>query len=770
MKDLVKNFFVKKFMKWLKIKKFLTIIWPLAFIFLVVLIFFWKFIFKGLLPIPADAIVGMYHPWRDLLVKEYPQGLPFKNFLITDPVRQQFPWRKLVIDAFKKNQLPLWNSYNFGGTPLLANFQSASFYIFNFLFFIFKFDIAWGILILLQPLLASLFMYFYLRELKLENIVCIFGAIVFSFCGFFVAWMEWGTILHSALWLPLILLSIEKICFHFYQSENSRLQFKNKNLIFWSIIFIFSLTQSFFAGHLQIFFYVFLFSFSYLIWRLFQTKKHRFKLFSLFIIHYSLFIILTSFQWKPTFQLIKLSAREVDQTDWRQPGWFIPWKHLVQFLAPDFFGNPTTMNYFGEWNYGELVGYLGVIPLLLAFLTIFSKKNKFNIYYLVLTILILSFALPVPWGKLPYILKILFISTSQPTRLLVLVDFCLAILAAFGAQQVVVKKQKFKPVFIFILIYGVLWIVTFKWQLVVSQRNLILPTVILVGGVILLACLNLKKIPAKLVLGGLLFLTTFDLFRFGWKFLPFTKKEWLFPSTRVIDFLKKDKEIFRIMSVDPRIFPPNFSAIYKIQDIAGYDPLYLLRYGELIAASERGKPDINPPFGFNRIVIPQNFESKIIDLLNVKYILSLNDLSSPKLTLVFKEGDTRVYFNKNYFPRAFLVEGVIYSPSKKIAIQEVFKNEDFLDKLAIVEDFSLLGKLKSSPLLSEEKVDLKEYQENKVKLEVFTVIPRLLVITDSFYPGWRVYINGKEDKIYRVDYNFRGVIIPTGKNEIIFLF
>ena len=763
-------------MNWLKIKKFLTIIWPLAFIFLVIIIFFWRFIFKGLLPIPADTIVGMYHPWRDLLATNYPQGVPFKNFLITDPVRQQLPWRQLVIDSFKKGQLPFWNPYNFGGTPLLANFQSAPFYIFNFLFFIFNFDIAWGILIFLQPLLSGLFMYFYLRELKLENIICIFGAIVFSFSGFSVAWMEWGTILHAGLWLPLILLSIEKIAFNFNWSENSKfkiqnskLQFKNKNLISWSIIFIFSLAQSFFAGHLQTFFYVFLFSLIYLIWKLTQVKYFK-SLIYIFAICYLLFAIFTSIQWKPTLQLIKLSAREIDQANWRQPGWFIPWKHLVQFFAPDFFGNPTTMNYFGEWNYGELVGYLGVIPLLLAVSTIFSKKNKFTIYYLVFTILILSFSLPTPWAKLPFILKIPFISTSQPTRLLFLIDFCLAILASFGAQLVIARKKEFRPVCIFILIYGLLWLITFKRQLTVSQRNLILPTAMLVGGTILLTSFNFKKTPPKLVFWGLLLLTVFDLFRFSWKFLPFTKKEWLFPSTKVIDFLKSDKEVFRVMSVDRRILPPNFSAVYKIQDVAGYDPLYLLRWGELIAASERGEPNINPPFGFNRIVTPQNFESKIIDLLNVKYILSLGDLDSQKLTLVFKEGETRVYFNKNYFPRAFLVEGVRYSSDKQQAIKEIFKSKDFLNKIAIIEDSSLLEKVKYAPLLGEEKVDLKEYQENKIRLEVFTTMPRFLVITDNFYPSWKVYINGKEDRIYQADYNFRGVIVPAGKNEVVFYF
>src|SRR3989344_9524853 len=112
---------------------------PYLSIVLLVFVFFWQFFFKGLLPIPADTIVGLYHPFRDLYAKEYPRGIPFKNFLITDSVRQQYPWRKLVISAQKKLEFPLWNPYNFTGTPLLANFQSAPFYPLNILFFMMPF-------------------------------------------------------------------------------------------------------------------------------------------------------------------------------------------------------------------------------------------------------------------------------------------------------------------------------------------------------------------------------------------------------------------------------------------------------------------------------------------------------------------------------------------------------------------------------------------------------------------------------------------------------
>ena len=104
---------------------------------LIILIFFWQFILKGLLPIPSDTIVGLYHPYRDYYATEYPNGIPYRNFLITDPVRQQYPWRFIAIDQMKQGQWPSWNPYSFSGTPLAANLQSAPFYPLNVLFFMF---------------------------------------------------------------------------------------------------------------------------------------------------------------------------------------------------------------------------------------------------------------------------------------------------------------------------------------------------------------------------------------------------------------------------------------------------------------------------------------------------------------------------------------------------------------------------------------------------------------------------------------------------------
>src|SRR5690242_18422417 len=123
---------------------------PVLILAAIVVVFFRQFFLQNLLPIPADTIVGLYNPFRDFYAKDYPRGIPFKNFLITDPVRQQYPWRLESILQEKKLQLPLWNPYNFAGNPLLGNQQSASLTPFNLFFFVMPFSTAWSFAIVLQ--------------------------------------------------------------------------------------------------------------------------------------------------------------------------------------------------------------------------------------------------------------------------------------------------------------------------------------------------------------------------------------------------------------------------------------------------------------------------------------------------------------------------------------------------------------------------------------------------------------------------------------------
>lgn len=762
-------------------KKVLKNNYLFIFFILVVLIFFSPLFLKGFLPIPSDTVVGLYHPFRDLYSSSFPNGVPFKNFLITDPVRQTYPWKNIVISDFENFSLPLWNPYEMTGTPLLANFQSSPFYPLNFILFLKPFYFSWSLFIFLQPILAGFFLYLYLKNLNLDGRARLLGVISFTFSGFFISWLEWGTVIHTALWLPLILLSIDKVLIYSSSFDNSKLQFKNKKVLVWSFIFIFSLASSFFAGHLQIFFYLFTFSFIYFLARWFQFGR-KIKTLGLFAIYYLLFVILISIQLIPTFQFIFLSARSVDQVFWQTGGWFIPWQHLIQFISPDFFGNPTTLNYWGVWNYAELVGYIGVIPLIFAVFSIFFRFDKKTLFFGAAVFVSLLLSLPTPLAKIPFLLNLPFLSSSQPTRLLFITTFSFSVLAGLGfdyyLKNIRVNQKILKGMIVtfvlFVVGYALLWIFVFFGQkifsavstenIITAKRNLIFPSVVFILSSILIFALPIlkKKYLRNILVMVILVIAVVDLFRFATKFETFADESYLFPDTKVIEFLKNQDGVFRVVANDSRILPPNFPVYYRIQSIEGYDPLYLLSYGQFIIASERGKNDISTPFGFNRIITPHNLNSKFIDLMNVKYVLSLSDINSTKFTKVFEEGQTKVYENKDVFSRAFFVKNLISEKDQKEQLQKMFSSD--LKTTAVIEN----DNLKEYSNLSLGKVRIENYLQDRIDIRTKNDGDGFLVLTDSYYPIWKVLIDNKQAKIYRTDYNFRGVFVPKGEHKIEF--
>lgn len=745
---------------------------PYAFILLLAFIFFWQVFFKGLLPIPSDTIVGLYYPYRDEYAKSYPNGIPFKNFLITDPVRQQYPWKKTAIESYKNGKIPSWNSFSFSGTPSLANFQTGAYYPFNLLGLFLPFNAYWSLTIILTPFLAGIFMFLYLRNLKLEIIPSMFGSITYSYGGFFATWLEWGNILSTALWLPLILLSIDKLIHSSSNDKQKILSWRVSQKGFWAVVLFTSLTFSFFAGHLQTFFYIFVLSFIYAMFRLYKERS-RIN-FLLLGISFFAFVLVTAVQWIPSLRFISLSARATDQNYLTSEGWFIPLKHLVQFIIPDFFGNPSTLNYWGTWNYAELTGYIGVASIILAILAIISKRSKLTTFFAFAAVISLLLAISNPISRLPYHLNIPFISTAQPTRLMFIVDFTLSILAAFGLESVlkgVKRKNAFAVIGLFSIIFLLLFLVLqqglFKINSVdlqVALRNMILPLLIFIAfSFILLISTKLNKRHLTIIASLILVLTITDLFRFSWKFNTFGSSSYLFPDTHVTKYVQENLGEYRIATNDPRLLPPNFSQVYQIPTVDGYDALFLKSYAEYISAINRGKPDISQPYGFNRIVSVKRFDSKLVDLLGVKYLLSLNDVRDPKFVSVYEFGLTKVYENQNVLPKAFIVNELIPARDNKRAIEIMFGEEFDPATMAVVEGN------KGYSFGSTGSASVTKYEANRVEVEVEVDKDSFMVLTDVYYPTWRVKLdNDKMLPIQKTNYLFKGVFIPKGKHVVVF--
>src|SRR3989344_2939080 len=505
-----------------KIKKYILKFWPIIFILLYWLIFSSPYFLGNKAPFVATYQVNNFAPWS-----AYPEFAgPVKNGAMPDVITQIYPWKHFSIETLKNGQIPLWNPYSFSGTPHLANYQSAVLSPFNILFFVLSFIDAWSVLILLQPLLAGLFMYFLIRSFKLSKFASLISSVSFMFCGFITVWMGYGTLAYAILFLPLAILAIEKYC----QTHK-----------FWYLILLsITIPLSFFSGHFQISLYFLMTVFIYIIYK-FITSKNVPN--TLYLMLYAFFGLLLSLpQLLPSIEFYLQSLR----SGIFMKGEAIPWQYIVTFLAPDFLGNPVTRNdwfgHYAEWN-----GYIGVLPLMLAVYSITSKKRVQTFFLLIIGVSALLMAFDTPLLTLLINLHIPVISTSSASRVIVIYSFMFAAMSAFGFDQLEldIKERRFKKIYLwitlFLIFFLVLWaIVFFKLfipaeRLIVARQNLILPSLIFLASSLIILLFAFfqntnKKVKYSLLVFILILIVVFDMFRFAKKWQPFDPKNLVFPN------------------------------------------------------------------------------------------------------------------------------------------------------------------------------------------------------------------------------------------------
>lgn len=753
------------------------------FLILVTLILFFYPVFFDKVPFPGDLLLGEYAPYSSYEFMGYnPGGFPNKaqNF---DVLQLLYPTKEYSIEMLKQFKIPLWNPYIFSGTPHLAAFQSGTFYPLNIIFFIFSFENAWILYILVQPLLASIFTFFLLREFKLNLISSIFGGIVFGFSSYMTVWMQYGNLGHSILWLPLIMLvaykNVQKITF------------------LKSVMLVFLLSISMLAGYIQISFYLFVFVGFFVFYLTYSAKENKIKKCIFFSTIIILPVFLTAFQLLPTFELFINSARK-GFTYSELIKLLIPKLHLISLFAPDFFGNPATRNYFLTGTYIERVSYIGVIPLIFALYAIFFiRSNRLVKFFIFNFFIILCLSFDTVISRIFYSANLPIISTSVPSRIMFLFCFTGSTLSAFGldlyAQE---KKNKnlFKTVFPLGIICLLLWLYVYiapsildsvsLGNINISRRNIILPSIILFSAITLIITGMFFKHFKKYAILMFLIITVFDLFYFFQKITPFSPRETIYPKTPVLKEINKLQNINRMWGYGSARVAADISVHEKFYSTDGYDALYIKRYGEFVESSKNGiiesslisnTANLAPGFGENDLRRNLN-RQKILNITGTKYILHKKNSSQDgakhdfsvfdddKYKLIWHDNAWQIYENLQVAPRVFLTSDFIVISDKESIIKEFHKKTFNENKTLILEEDPNLKK----NLLKLNKVEINSYTPNEVLIKTYSDAESMLFISDSYYPGWKAHIDDNETKIYRADYVFRAIKIPEGEHLVKF--
>ena len=232
---------------------------------------------------------------------------------------------------------------------------------------------------------------------------------------------------------------------------------------------------------------------------------------------------------------------------------------------------------------------------------------------------------------------------------------------------------------------------------------------------------------------------------------------------------------------------PNF---YGIHSMSGYNPLVSSRY-----MAFTGVNAINPNHPHPFSAITNGYMSPAMDFLGVRYVVTTLDLadSDPEydpmeLPQVAQFANTRVYSNAGAMPRARLLKRFI-GVCDRARVESLLTDPEFsLEDNAILElDGDDIGEL--SPYVREDfgsdlvgcedlrvefpgdeagGLSFVRYENDRVEIATDARFPRVLVLADVLAEGWKVYINGEQDRVYYANLAFRGVLLPPGRNRVDF--
>jgi len=324
------------------------------------------------------------------------------NHLLSDMVLQNYQWKWFIREQLAQGEVPLWNPHQFAGIPFLAAGQQSALYPPSVIYYAMPLPSAYGWFIVLNLWLAGLFMVWFMRGLGVNRAGATLSGAVYQLCGFMIASAVFPMIIGAAVWLPLILLMIENII-----RERGFWIFKG-TAIPWVVVGAIAIGCNILAGHVEITIYTLMIAGYYAGLRLLWTawaKRQQTNTLPIrwtgttavwLLVMVGLGLGLGAIQFIPLFEFV--------QTNWRAErssldmvlGYAHPFRDFLQFLLPNFYGNPAHHSYvdvftgqpitdltnlqgdsinFIDWgikNYVEGALYVGILPLVLAGYAILS--------------------------------------------------------------------------------------------------------------------------------------------------------------------------------------------------------------------------------------------------------------------------------------------------------------------------------------------------------------------------------------------------------------
>jgi len=152
--------------------------------------------------------------------------------------------------------------------------------------------------------------------------------------------------------------------------------------------------------------------------------------------------------------------------------------------------------------------------------------------------------------------------------------------------------------------------------------------------------------------------------------------------------------------------------------------------------------------------------------------VGLPNLSPGQFELVYDK-EVKVYRNTHALPRAFVVNRAEVASGMEEAFAIMERANFDPAQVAVIEGdlpAAQLAVLTNGQETGDSTVQITNYQDDQVTIRVETQRPGVLVLGDTYYPGWKAYVDGDETPIYPTNVALRSVYLEAGEHEVRFVY